>query len=129
MIAAFLLVHSVLRWFLLVVGLAGIAFTSAARLRGRAPGKPEHRVGASFLAALDTEWLVGVVLLILTWGDGTVSGRLVHAVIMTAAVAMAHVLRVRARKADPAGRATLFALVFLVPLVIIGIGHLFLPQG
>ncbi|MFT3774960.1 MAG: hypothetical protein QM820_57160 [Minicystis sp.] len=57
-----LVLHSGLRWIVIALGLAALARALTA-LRRRAPwGRTDERLARGFLAALDTQVLVGIVL-------------------------------------------------------------------
>jgi hypothetical protein len=130
-----LVVHSLLRWVVLALGL--VAFGRAlAGMRGRRPWTAgDDRAGQLFVGTLDLQLVIGLVLYVglspitrAAFQDfGAAMGSSVlrfwaveHIVGMVIAVALAHVGRVRARKTtDPVRRHKLAAIFFGLALVAV----------
>jgi len=119
-----LALHFWLRWAVILFGLVGAVRIILSRRDPERLARGAKVHGTIFLAALDTAWLVGIVLLLMEWGTAENNPvRLTHGAIMTAAVILAHGLRVATKR----GNDRLLAALFLAPLVIILAGHLILP--
>ncbi len=122
-----LLAHSLVRWFVLLVGLAGSVSAIVLLARGpRENGKLPRTLASVYLALLDLQVLLGLALMV-----GAPPVRKVasgHAVVMLAAVLLAHVLRVRARKAPEASTARLLTVFYLLPLALIILGIAMAPH-
>ena len=132
--AIVLMLHSVLRWVILVVGLLAVARACSGWLGQRPWDAADNRAGIWFVAALDLQFLVGLALHLglspltrIAMSDpGTAmqsSGLrfwfVEHPLGMMVALVLAHVARVRIRRAPTdvsrhKGAAVLFALAFLV---------------
>jgi hypothetical protein len=133
-----LTLHSWLRWLVLVIGLAAV-LRAIAGTTGRGPWTPiDNRAGFLFTMLLDLQVLIGLVLY--SWlspitheafrdfsgamkSNGLRFWAVEHIFGMVAALALAHVGRVRIRKADPSRRHKLalifFGLAFLAILASI----------
>src|SRR5215210_7726072 len=135
MYASAVLLHSILRWIVLVAGITAIIRA----IRGRAGSLPwsafDDRLGLGFIASVDLQLLVGLVLFL--YSPITVLGRheleimmgsrilrfftLEHPLMMTIATVIAHVARVRIRRrAQPRDRhhqaVVWFGLAILIML-------------
>ena len=126
MLPILITVHLWLRWAVLFFGLLGATRLLVSRGRPDVVERARRFDGALFVAALDLNWLVGVRLLVLTRDFSPLGPRIGHGVLMTVAVAAAHVFRVRARRQPE--RDFPLALSFLLPLLVVAAGHLFLPR-
>jgi hypothetical protein len=123
-----LVLHSWVRWVAIVLGLFAVA-TAAGNPSARGGG----RAGLFFTVALDIQFLFGIVLLLTsnafgnmgeTMRDSTARFYAVeHPTIMIAAVALAHIARVLARKAPtPAGARTRTIAFFTLSVVLLLVG-------
>jgi len=127
-----LTLHSWIRWVVILIGL--LAFARAVRGRGRAWTAADDRVGFWFVMLLDLQVLIGLVLYV--WLSPTTheafrdvgvamksSGlrfwAVEHGFGMLVGLALAHVGRVRIRKADASRRHKLAAIFFGLALVAI----------
>ena len=126
MLRVLISVHLWLRWAVLFFGLLGATRLLVARGRPEIVERARRFDGTLFVAVLDLNWLVGAILLVLTRDFGPLGPRIGHGILMTVAVASAHVFRVRARR-EPERDFPLM-LSFLVPLLVVAVGHLFLPR-
>jgi hypothetical protein len=127
-----LAVHSWVRWLVLLPGL--LAFVRAVRGRGSAWTATDDRVGFWFVMLLDLQVLIGLVLYVWLspithealrdFGAAMKSSSLrfwavEHGFGMLIGLALAHVGRVRIRKADVSRRHKLAAIFFGLALVAI----------
>jgi hypothetical protein len=147
MYTAFLLVHSYLRWVVLLLGVLAVA-RGIAGASGRRPWLAADEAASRwFIISLDTQFLIGLVIYVFlspftmdAWSDmaGTMRNsalRLIvveHEVGMIIGIALAHIGRARARKAaDAVRRHKLTAIFFGLALVVIvlSIPWPFMPGG
>lgn len=133
MYSAILVLHSLLRWVVIVAGLMAVVRAFGARQRQRTWTRADNRSGLLFVAALDLQLLVGLTLYLilspltrLAFDDFASAMRntelrfwaVEHPFGMLVAVALAHVGRVRIRKStNDARRHDLAAMFFLLALV------------
>ena len=108
--------HSLVRWVILLAGVSGVILV----WRQGGSSRPGATLTTIFVALLDLQFLLGVTLLILD--SESRSGAGPHVGVMVTAVALAHVLRVRSKKAGE--NRTLMLATLLVPLILVGIGLL-----
>ena len=147
MLTALLFLHNLLRWLVLFAGVAAVGTAFAGLRRGGPPSNGEAKSGLVFTIALDTQVLIGLVMYGL---DGSMARHAMaaggaamkdhtlrfwmveHPVMMIAALALAHVGRVRVRKAaDDAAKhkaaLVLFGLALLA--IVAGMPWPFLAHG
>jgi hypothetical protein len=110
--------HSLIRWVVLVVGVLGVGMVWRQGGQSR-PGGILTRV---FVVLLDLQFVLGVGLLVLDAESR--GGAWPHVGVMAGAIVLAHVLRVRSRKAE--GARSLMIATLLAPLILVGIGLLLL---
>jgi hypothetical protein len=135
MYSAFLLIHSWLRWVVILVGL----FAAVRAMIGVAGRKPWSSADASsgrwFSIALDFQFLIGLILYIVLspfirdgWADMAATMRnaplrffvVEHVFGMIVALALVHVGRVKIRRAtDGARKHKLAAIFFGIAIVVI----------
>lgn len=146
MYAFVLVLHSILRWVILLVGLAAVIQGVRGWLGSRAWTKLDDRLGLAFTISLDTQLLVGVILYIVSpliqaalsdfGGAMRTTGlrffAMEHVLLMIIAVVVAHVGRARIKRQEDARAkhkqaAIFFGLALL--LVLAGIPWPFLPYG
>jgi hypothetical protein len=120
-----LILHSLVRWPILVVALVGLALSLWER--GWEGGPPRWRsvLAPLYLGLLDLQFLAGLVLGLLD--RERFAEVAFHAVVMGAAVVIAHVLRVRAKRFAEERRARAEALLFGISLVFILVGLSLIP--
>jgi hypothetical protein len=134
MYTALLIVHSWLRWVVLVAGLIAVVRAFGGWSSGRSWTASDNRLGAIFTGIVDLQLLIGLVLYVWlspftreAFGDFGAAMRnptlrfwaVEHAVGMLLAVALLHIGRVRIRKADAASRHRIAAIFFALALVLI----------
>jgi hypothetical protein len=132
-----LILHSIVRWFVVVAALAAFGKALAGRFGSGAWGRLDDRLGLFFTMAMDIQVLVGVLLYIVsplihsdlahfraTLVDFTgLFFTILHWVLMLAAVALAHIGRRRAAKAS--GEAAKFrtaALFYGLSILVLLVG-------
>lgn len=147
MLTALLFLHNLLRWLVLVGGAAAVGTAFAGLRRGGRPSLAEARSGLVFTIALDTQVLIGLVMYGLggsmarnamaaggaAMKDGVLRFWLVeHPFMMLAALALAHVGRVRVKRAADDASKHRRALVFFglaLLAVVLGMPWPFLAHG
>src|SRR5262245_14145645 len=134
MYSAFLLIHSTLRWVVLLLAL--VALGRAIRgVMGRLEWKPaDQAVGAWFTGSLDLQMLLGLVLYIFlspvtrqAFADMGAAMRntplrffpVEHITGMIVAVVLAHIGRARSKKGTDAGQRHRSALIFYALALVI----------
>jgi hypothetical protein len=120
--------HGFIRWLILLAAFIGLGDAFYALYGGKAQGGTLGRtLPPIYLGLLDLQLLLGLVLL---FAVPEALGRyLVHGIIMVVAVALAHVFRVRLKKAPEGGTARAMVLLYLVPLIVILVGLAARPRG
>lgn len=129
-----LLVHSWLRWAVVITGVLAL-LRAVVGASGRRPWTPtDDRAGLWFTIALDVQILIGLWLYFVLSPFTTEAFRdfgaamrtpvlrfwaVEHAFGMIVGVALAHVGRIRIRKAHPSRRHTIAAIFFGIALVAI----------
>lgn len=124
-----LMVHSIVRWLVVGAALIALVIFALTWLR-RQQTNSDRRMMVIFLSLLDTQVLLGLVLIL--W-MGLSSGqwpmyRIEHAVTMLLALAIAHV-SARWKTAASVVRARNYLFVVLGTFVLIAAGVSRLPQG
>lgn len=112
--------HGFLRWPVLLLGLLGVIWAVGMRGNRPDPARPDRILTGAFVGLLDLQLLLGIVLFALAGPDRV--SHLGHAVVMLAAVTLAHVLSRRVRKAVSPVPGRQLALLFGLPLVAILFG-------
>ncbi len=112
-----LLLHSLVRFLLLVVALVGIIFTLVALFQRRAPIKTDQTLGAVFVGVYDLQMLLGLLIILL--GGLT---QAIHPVVMFIGLVVAHGLQAMTRRADGSQALPMRLALYIVPLVVILIG-------
>jgi hypothetical protein len=143
--AALLILHSLLRWAVLLAGLAA-AGRGIAGWSGRSWTASDARAGRLFVMALDLQFVIGLVLygFVIASAAGTLSmGEVMrnpvqrfflveHPLGMLAAVALAHIGNAKIKKAADAARRQRTAAVFYslsLLLVLLSIPWPGMPAG
>lgn len=103
--AVVLMLHIVLRWFIVVAGVLGLAIAAIAWLGKRPAGGVERGMARAFAAILTVQGVVGLVLFVggLVGGSGLAMGRLLHLGIMLIAIGVSHALPNRPAADEAAG--------------------------
>lgn len=144
---AFLSLHSIIRWVVLILAvLALIRMYFGGWMGRKAYSKADDRASLLFVTLLDIQLLIGIILYFflspattsLLNGTGSMAAPLTryfgaeHAAMMLLAVIVAHVGRAQSKKAPDARgkfrRAAIWYTVALV-LLLVGIPWPFLPTG
>lgn len=133
-----LLIHSVLRWFVLIAG-AAVIIGSLIGLTGKKPFAPLGRIlGLIYVSFLDTQFLIGVLLSIASpvvhalWSNPSVGMKnhdlrffgVEHTTLMILGLALAHIGAVKSRKSSDSAKAYNTALIWYSAsfiLILIGI--------
>lgn len=113
-------VHGIVRWLILGVALFGLG---KAILAGGG-GRGARTASALFVGLLDLQLLLGASLWIFFREARAGAGA--HALVMLGAIALAHVLRARLRRAPEEAQRRLLILGFGLPLILIVPAFLFL---
>jgi hypothetical protein len=134
--AVILTIHSWLRWIVLVAGIIAFVRAAAGASRRTDWTSADDRAGFWFVATLDAQVLLGLILYVFlspfthkafgdiaqAMGDSRLRFWLIeHAFGMIIGLALAHVGRVRARKADSLRRHRILAIFFGLSLVAIAV--------
>lgn len=110
-------IHSLLRFVILVVALAGVVLALVSISNKQLLEKQQRMLAAAFVGLYDLQALVGILLILL--GGLT---QAVHPLVMLIGVIVAHGLQsMTKREAGPNAAVTRLAL-FVVPLAIIAVG-------
>jgi len=110
--------HGLIRWVVLLAGALGVL----AVWRQSGSARSGGILTSIFLALLDLQLLLGVLLLVLD--SESRGGAWPHVGVMAGAIILAHVLRVRSKKSD--GARPLLLATLLAPLILVGVGLLLL---
>ena len=109
--------HSGIRYLVLFTGLIALAWFAWGKASGRPFTRPAPTLLAAFIGFLDIQALLGLVLLIGGHRPPEIWG---HVVLMIAAVAFAHGMNKR-RKRAPGYGAPLLAVAGALVLIVVGI--------
>jgi hypothetical protein len=122
------LIHSHMRWFVLLVAAAALVVTLVTFLKKAAPGKADGIVSRLHAINLTMQFLTGIVTLVQRWGldDGLMRYRMEHTVLMLAALTMSHLVG-RWRDTPAAARNAFLMVLGSVIMMLLAI--LILPQG
>jgi hypothetical protein len=139
MYAAFLLIHSTLRWLVLVLALVALA-RAIRGVSGRRDWLPgDQSIGAWFVGSLDLQLLLGLILYIFlspftreAFGDFGAAMRnaplrffaVEHIIGMIIAIALAHIGRARTKKLVDAPSRHKAALIFYALALVVMLGSI-----
>ncbi len=112
-----LLIHSLVRFLLLIIALVGIVFTLVAIFQQRAPVKMDQTLGSVFVGMYDLQMLLGLLIILL--GGLT---QAIHPVVMFIGLVVAHGLQTMTRRAERSQVWPMRLALYIAPLVIILIG-------
>ncbi|HZS06616.1 MAG TPA: hypothetical protein VFD58_17395 [Blastocatellia bacterium] len=123
-------IHSIVRWLVVLAAVLSVVVFAVSWLNRERENTTDRKMMAAFLGLLDTQVLLGIILLV--WfgvsGSGFLRYRLEHAFTMLLAVVLGHV-SARWKNADAPVRARNYLLVVLGVLLLIWVGVSRLPQG
>ena len=118
-------IHAANRWAIIVIAVAGIVH-ALLHLRGDGATRGAGKIlGSVFLALLDIQLLAGAALLVLVAGVRHYA--VPHSLLMLAAILVAHLLRLSAKKADAHRAGRLALSLYVGPLALITLGLTAVP--
>jgi len=125
-----LMIHSILRWLIVIVAVIAVVKFAIGWLRGSAFSSKDRGLASGFSGLIDLQVTIGLILMIWSGiaGAGFPRYRIEHAVLMIAAAVVAH-LQARWKNADDKTRFRNSLFIILGTLVIIIIGVAMLPGG
>lgn len=114
-------IHSIIRWLILALGVAGILRAVWGTLRQLPYERIDNILGPAFTGLLDLNALIGLILFAVLWNGG---GRpsLMHPVTMVLAVAAAHAGRGLARGREHRAQHLIQGAGFLLSFGLIMLG-------
>ncbi len=112
-----LLLHSFVRFLLLLTAVAGIVTTVILLVRKSEPASSDRMLASAFRGLYDLQVLLGLLIIFL---GGLVNA--LHPVIMFVGVLTAHVLQAMSRRARGANANLLRLAFYVIPLAIILVG-------
>ena len=125
-----LIVHSYLRWLILIVGLAAVVRFAMGWRRGVAFESMDRGLASGFSGLMDLQTTLGIVFLVWSGmaGAGFPMFRIEHAITMTIAAVVAH-LHVLWKNADDklCFRNSMFIILDVIVIILFGIARL--PGG
>ncbi len=110
-------IHSLVRFVLLLVAVAGIVLTVVNLATRRAPASMDRGIASGFVGLYDLQVLLGLLIILL----GGLSNAL-HPIVMFLGALAAHGLQVMSRTAEGNRLQMLRLALYVVPLAIILIG-------
>lgn len=121
-------IHSHMRWLVLLVAAVALVVTLVTFLKKATPGKADGLVTRLHAIMLTLQFLTGAITLVQRWGldDGLMRYRMEHTVLMLAALTMTHLVG-RWRGTPVATRNAFLMVAGSVVLMLLAI--LVLPQG
>jgi hypothetical protein len=125
-----LIIHSYLRWLILIVALIAVIKFAVGWRRGSAFKSMDRGLASGFSGLMDLQAALGLIFLIWSGlaGAGFPMLRIEHAVTMTVAAVVAH-LHVMWKNADDQKRFRNSLFIILDTLIIVFIGVARLPGG
>ncbi len=115
-------IHNYWRWAVLLLGLASIVLAILAAVGRYKWDTVTDRVTLFFTIALDIQVLLGIIIWVLGARWGEIYLGYIHPIAMLVAVAVAHIGRARAERANTSEeRGRTAAIFFVASLVIIAI--------
>lgn len=114
--------HTIFRWAVLLTAIAAVVLAVLSATGSRPWDEVSDRLSLAFTIAMGIQFLIGIALWVAEerWSINDTFLTWAHPVLMTAAVALAHVGRARAEKAvGDKARGTTAALFFGASLLIV----------
>ena len=125
-----LMIHSIVRWLIVIVAIIAAVKFALGWLRGGTFGSMDRGLASGFSGLMDLQVTLGLIYLI--WNGIAVEGfpgfRIAHAILMIIAAGVAH-LHVLWKNADDKLRFRNSLFVVLDVLIIIGVGVAILPAS
>ncbi len=112
-----LLLHSLVRFVLLIVAVVGIVVTLVALARQSAAAPMDRGIASGFVGLYDLQVLLGLLIILL---GGLTNA--VHPIVMFLGVIAAHGLQSAARRAEGTRLSLLRLALYIVPTAIILVG-------
>lgn len=110
--------HSIIRWFILAVGVLAILRAIWGYLAHLPSGGMDNALGGAFTGLLDLNVLIGIVLLIIVWNQPS-RPTLLHPTLMILAAGVAHGARRAAARRPDQSRHLFQGGAFLLSFVLI----------
>ena len=125
-----LMIHSIVRWLIVIVAIIAAVKFALGWLRGGAFGSMDRGLSSGFSGLMDLQVTLGLIYLI--WNgiaeEGFPGFRIAHAILMIIAAGVAH-LHVLWKNADDKLRFRNSLFVVLDVLILIGVGVAILPAS
>ena len=112
-----LLIHSLVRFAILIVAVVGIVMTLIALLQRKAAAPVDQTLASTFLGLYDLQVLLGLLIILL---GGLTNA--IHPVVMFVGLVIAHGLQTMVKRAPASNVHALRLTLYVVPLAIILIG-------
>lgn len=120
MVSVLLVLHNLVRWVVIILAILALVRAYRGWLSSQAWSPRDRQIGVFFTSALDTQMLLGLLLIVFV-GFSNLDDFLIHHIIpMIVAIAIAHIGSVRAQKApDDPVKYRMAALFYSVAVLII----------
>lgn len=117
-------VHNVLRWLVLLAGVAALGVALMSWLGSGVPDKLPRQSMLVFALSLDVQVLLGIAIWLLEnrWADGGRQFKFEHPLIMVIALVVAHVAAARARRSPSQQAAVVRTVGASLSLLLILVG-------
>ncbi len=112
-----LLVHSFVRFLVLITAFLGIVLALVSLIRKRPPEKTDQIASSAFVGLYDLQALLGILIIFL--GGLT---QAVHPIVMAVGVVVAHWMQSTSKRAQGASQSLMRPALFIIPLLIILVG-------
>ena len=121
---ALLIIHSLLRWVVVIIGIVAVVLFALAWARKRGNAQQQNRLMRLFTIALDTQVLLGLILILydaIGAGQGFPLNRIEHAVTMLIALGVAHASG-RWRNSEPVAQARAYTFILVAVMILVFLG-------
>jgi len=112
-----LLLHSLVRFVILLVAVVGIVKGLVALIQKSAADKLDQTLTSAFLGLYDLQMLLGLLIILL----GGLS-QAIHPIVMFVGILLAHGLQAMTRRATGSNAALYRLALYIVPLLVILVG-------